>query len=78
MRAIKFYITNVIVFVAFMFPSLLSLLLRVMTCFKDLIYKEQKALHFLRGEVVFWFFLIDLYWSIIASQYCVSFCCTTE
>ena len=24
------------------------------------------------------FFLIDLYWSIIASQYRVSFCCTTK
>ena len=24
------------------------------------------------------FFLIDLYWSIIVSQYCISFCCTTK
>ena len=24
------------------------------------------------------FFLIDLYWSIIDSQYCVSFCCTPK
>ena len=24
------------------------------------------------------FFLIDLYWSIITSQYCVSFCCTRK
>ena len=27
---------------------------------------------------LFYYFLIDLYWSIIASQYCFSFCCTTK
>ena len=26
----------------------------------------------------FFFFLIDIFWSIIASQYCVSICCTTK
>ena len=28
--------------------------------------------------VLLYFFLLDLYWSIIASQYIVSFCCTTK
>ena len=29
-------------------------------------------------RISFLFFLIDLYWSTIASQYCVSFCCTAK
>ena len=34
--------------------------------------------HFFFSLILIFFFLIDLYWSIIASQYCVSFYCTTE
>ena len=32
----------------------------------------------LSDEMWSFFFLIDLYWSLIASQYCVSFCCTPK
>ena len=40
-------------------------------------YKIIIPLH-LFWEIFQYIFLIDLYWSIIVSQYCVSFCCTTK
>ena len=29
-------------------------------------------------EYVLHYFFFNLYWSVIASRYCVSFCCTTK
>ena len=39
-----------------------------------IIFSRHKPLHLLSID----FFLVELYWSIIASLYCVSFCCTPK